>query len=261
MFCFGSAVELPAQEFRVYSSVTDRMEGDKAKPRTSLTIFHAGKVYDYIESAEETVIFEPAHSRFIVLSRRHDLATVITQDEVRRYLDLAKSHSRELIREWQREGSARREAIAALEFQLLPEFEIEVDADAKSLSLVSPQMRYDVKYESPPSPEILEAYLKAADWTAQLNAVLHPHALLPGPRLRLNDELRSRGVLPVEVELTIKGDPPVHLRAAHEWTWHLQASFDRQFIDDRERELRRPDHKPIPFVEFQRETLTAQRKR
>lgn len=256
----GDMAKLSAQEFRVYSAVVDLTEGNNAKPRTSLTIFHAGKVYDYVESAEETVIYESVHSRFLVISKRHGMATEISQDEVRRYLELAKSHARELIGEWQREGTARRAAIAALEFQLLPEFEVEADDKAKSLSLISPQLRYDVKYAPAPSPEIVEAYLKSADWTAQLNAVLHPHALLPGPRMRLNEELRSRGVLPEQVDLQIYSDPPIHLRATHQWQWKLNP-FDRQFIDQRERELRRGELKPIPFVEFQRETLTAQRKK
>lgn len=255
--CVPAAV---AQEFRVYTTVTDHSSAGKTKPRlvtTSMTLFHAGKIYDYIESAEETVIHEPAHSRFMVLSRRHNLATEITHDEIRRYLGLARSQARELIADWQREGTARQAEIAALEFQLVPQFQVSVDEPGNKLSLVSPQFRYDVKYAQGASPEIVQAYLKSADWTAQLNSVLHPFALLPEPRLRLNDELRERGVLPVEVELRIQGERPVHLKASHEWTWKL-SRFDRTFIDGRETEMRQSNLRLVPFREFQRETLKAE---
>lgn len=91
-----------AEEFRIYTTVTDLSAADKGKPRLlskSMTLFHAGKVYDYLESAEETVIHEPAQSRFLV-NRRHNLATEITHDEIRRYLGLANAQARELLTVW-----------------------------------------------------------------------------------------------------------------------------------------------------------------
>jgi hypothetical protein len=256
----GVAASAPAQDFRVFTQVTDLSAGAKAKPRlvsTSLTLFHAGKVYDYVEAAEETVIFEPAQSRFVVMSKRHDLATEISQDEIRRYLSLARTEARSLIAEWQRDDAERKNEIAALEFQLVPEFRVSVNEETKTLSLVSPRFRYDVKYAEAPSQEIVQTYLRSADWAAQINSVLNPRALLPEPRLRLNDELRERGVLPVEVELRMAGERPVHLKASHQWTWKLNP-LDRTFIDARETQLRDPNRRLIPFPEFQRETLKAE---
>jgi hypothetical protein len=252
------AAPVTAQDFRVYTTVTDlnQTSTQRSKPRISLTLFHAGKVYDYIESLDETVIHDPVHNRFLILRKRHDLTTEITQDEVRRFLGLAHTHARELIADWQKEGKSRREAIAALEFQLLPEFTVQDHEKTKKLSLISPQLRYDVTYAAAPSPEIVQTYLKSADWTAQLNSILNPHALLPAARLRLNDELRQRDVLPVEVELTITGDHPVRLKAAHEWKWEL-TEYDRKIIDLRETYLRKPDLRVTPFIEFQRETLIS----
>ncbi len=249
-----------AQEFRLYTTVTDISLSDKAKPRVlskSLTLFHAGKVYDYLEALEETVIHEPAQNRFLVLNRRHDLATEITHDEIRRFLGLAGTQARELIAEWQREGAARQADIESLEFQLVPEFHVRADEKNRKMSLLSPRFRYDASVAAGPSPEIVQAYLKAADWTAQLNSVLHPHALLPEPRLRLNDELRERGVLPVEVELRIEGDRPLHLKAVHQWTWSLEKT-DRTYIHNWETQLRSADFKLTPFRQFQQQTLTAE---
>jgi hypothetical protein len=256
----GLALPASAQEFRIHTTVADVSAGTKAKPFTSLTLFHAGKVYDYLESAEQTVIYEPTHGRFLVLSKRHDLATEITQDEIRRFLALATSKARELILEWQQQGPQHEPAIRALEFQLVPEFEVTDDEKAKKLTLVSPHLRYDVTYTPAPKPEMAARYLKSADWTAQLNSVLNPRALLPEARLRLNDELRKRKVIPRDVELTIFGDHPVHLKARHDWTWNLHPN-DRTYIDKWESQLRQPGFRTIPFLEFQQQTLTASRRR
>jgi hypothetical protein len=256
----GLSLPASAQEFRIYTTVKDLTPAAKIKPSISLTLFHAGKVYDYLESPEETVISEPAHNRFLVLSKRHNLATAITQDEIRRFLELAQSHARDLIKDLQREGTERQAAINAIEFQLVPEFEVRDDPKARKLTLFSPHLRYDVNYVTPPSPEIVPTYLKAADWTAQLNSVLHPHALLPEPRLRLNDELRKRKAIPIEVDLHIYGDRPVHLNARHDWQWKLQGN-DRKLIDSWETQLRQPDFRTIPFQEFQQQTLTAASRR
>lgn len=256
----GLASTASAQEFRIHTTVADVTAGAKAKPFTSLTLFHAGKVYDYLESAEQTVVYEPTHSRFLVLSKRHDLATEISQDEIRRFLTLATSKARELIVEWQQQGPQYDAAIRALEFQLVPEFDVTDDEKAKKLTLNSPHLRYDVTYTAAPKDQIAENYLRSADWTAQLNSVLNPRALLPEARLRVNDELRKRKAIPREVELQIFGDHPVHLKARHDWTWNLHPN-DRSYIDKWESQLRRPDFRTIPFQEFQQQTLTASRKR
>jgi hypothetical protein len=252
-----------AQEFRIYTVVTDETDASarsKIQPFVSLTLFHAGKVYDYLQSPEETVIWEPTHNRFLVLSKRHNLATEITHDEIRRYLGLAQSHARKLIADWQREGTKGRDVIKTLEFQLVPEFEVRDDEKSAKLTLISPQLRYDVTYAVAPSPELALAYLKSADWTAQLNSVLHPHALLPEPRLRVNDELRKRHAIPVEVNLQIDGEHPIHLKARHEWTWKLLPR-DRQHIDVWESQIRQSEFRTIPFQEFQQQTLTTASRR
>lgn len=258
----GLSLPASAQEFRIHTTVEvkDPPSPPKDKLSISLTLFHAGKVYDYLQSSEETVISEPAHNRFLVFSKRRNLTTAITQDEIRRFLGLAQSHARDLIQDLQRQGTERQAAIDAIEFQLVPEFEVRDDPKARKLTLDSPQLRYDVSYEAPPSPEISRMYLKTADWTAQLNSVLHPHNLLPEPRLRVNDELRQRNVIPRVVELEIKGEHPVRLQARHEWTFKLNPR-DRQLIDMWESQLRQPDFKTIPFQEFQQQTLTTASRR
>ena len=140
---------------------------------------------------------------------------------------------------------------------MIPQFEVKHDLAAQILTLHSSVLQYQVRYDKAPSPEILQAYLRTADWTAQLNSVLNPHAMLPGPRLRLNEELKKIGALPVEVELRIAGDHPVHLRAKHEWTWGELNQTNRMYIDHWESQVRKPESAPIPFREFQQKTLVS----
>ena len=59
---------LNAQEMRVYTTVRNLRGSAVSEDRApvvarSLTLFHAGKVYDYVEAAKELTIFEPAHHR------------------------------------------------------------------------------------------------------------------------------------------------------------------------------------------------------
>jgi hypothetical protein len=89
---------------------------------------------------------------------------------------------------------------------------------------------------------------------AQFNSVLHPQSLLPGPRMKLNQELRNKGLLPSTVELQANTDPPIHMQAQHNWTWNLQTT-DRQMIDEWERQLQNPEIRIVPFLQFQQEML------
>ena len=86
---------LNAQEMRVYTTVRNLRGSAVSEDRApvvarSLTLFHAGKVYDYVEAAKELTIFEPAHHRFTLLSERRRVATEVTQDEVRQFLNLVE---------------------------------------------------------------------------------------------------------------------------------------------------------------------------
>ena len=59
-----------AQEIRLYTTIRDPAR-DQVLVR-SLMLFHAGKVYDYIDSANEVTMFEPVHRRFTILNLREN---------------------------------------------------------------------------------------------------------------------------------------------------------------------------------------------
>ncbi|MGH7199902.1 MAG: hypothetical protein ACREJB_04815, partial [Planctomycetaceae bacterium] len=64
-----SAVPLAAQEFRIYTRVYDASTTgeEPAVVTRSLSLFHAGKVYDYIDTLGEVTVFEPAQDRVHIL--------------------------------------------------------------------------------------------------------------------------------------------------------------------------------------------------
>src|SRR5687767_2243382 len=76
-----------AQEFRIYTKVYDAGAAQNVRPSvigSSLSLFHAGKVYDHVENQHESevIIFEPAHQRFTILSTSRSLATTVHFDEI-----------------------------------------------------------------------------------------------------------------------------------------------------------------------------------
>ncbi len=256
-----------AQQFRVYTRVLrvgiDQPEEKPEVIARSLTLFHAGKVYDLVPAAGEVTIFEPAHERFIVFSARQMLATTVTFDEIRRLLDSARDETRNYAERLKERRD--RESLTVVEpllFQLSPKFNEKYDETENRLTLKSPRFNYAVECQYPEIPEALESYLSYADWAARLNHVLHPHSLYPEPRLKLNNALREHQRIPSKVELQVAFDRPLHLQAEHRFDWSLSAD-DRQSISHWEGLMKKSDMKVVSFREYQRSVIlgTAQAKR
>jgi hypothetical protein len=242
-----------AQELSVYTQ-TSELGSAGNQPQVvakSLTLFHAGKVYDWIDSQREVTIYEPVARKFTVLQLSTWSAAEVTQDEVRHYLSVAEEQALETV---SLPSTSPAAALEFLKFQLKPEFAVREETAAKRLWLSSPKFRYEIEGFQPPEPAVVEAYLKYADAIAELNAVLHPHAVLPGPRLELNRELRQRQLLPITVRRTIEADRKVDLRADHEWKWSL-GDYDRQKIAYWDGELRKPTLRRLTFKQLQQEVL------
>lgn len=260
-----------AQEFRVYTKVYDEAaateQADAAAggpapiASRSLTLFHAGKVYDSIQSVGEIVVFEPAHRRFTLVSTKESIATEVEFDQIRHLMKTARAAAVEqLERQHARTPTTSGGDAEWLETQLTPDFEKRTDKDPRMLNLVGRHMRYDVRHADAKHPETVDAYLEYADWTTQLNYLLYPGAMLPYPRLALNESLRRLPAMPMEVTLRADTDVPIHLRAEHRIHWELNAR-DRNLIHHWEQLLKSPDVRRVSFREYQRrvlERLTAE---
>lgn len=246
------AALLPAQDIRVYT-VVSRVDqpGASSKPVShSLTLFHAGKVYDYVESLGEVVIFEPVHDRFIILGGNYT-ATEVTFTEINQILHSAETQSLKYIAELQgsSEESDQKKA-SAIRFQLAPEFEQAINA-SQQLRLTSPFLEYTVSTADVERPRVAEQYLSYADWTARLNYVLHTQSLFPAARLELNKALRAQQRLPVTVELILPAAGGAQLRAEHQYSWELQ-SIDKRHISRWEQLIASDKIEWLAFQEYRK---------
>lgn len=257
------SVPLAAQDFSVYTRVYRAPLPGAAigttAPETvsrSVTLFRAGKVYDQV--GDEVIIFEPAHNRFVLLNTRRQMAATVHQDELRQLLKIAREETENHVarlREQQTASAA--EAVQQVSFTLEPGFDESFNEAARRLKLTSRHLQYHLTCDQPDSPEIVEAYLRYADWTAKLNYVLHPHVLFPEIRLALNASLRRKKLLPLDVELHSEIGTPVHLRAEHKFRWELD-SHDRSLINAWEQLLKAPTVKHVPLQEYRRTLLLSE---
>ena len=251
----SAATPCIGQEFRIYTKVYDDsavVAGTNQEATIvarSLTLFHAGRVYDYMRSVGEVTIFEPMQNRFTILNTDRQISTVVHTDEIKHLMQTARRVTSERITELRKQNPQSRTA-KMLAFQLQPAFRDNFDRKTKTLSLVSPYIRYDVRIESV-TKKHAKTYRHYADWIHQLNFVLHPRVLLPQPRLALNKFLAEKQALPLQVKLQVNMQPSLHLRAEHRIHWKFDRK-DRAMINVWNRLLSRRTTKKVPLREYQR---------
>jgi hypothetical protein len=256
--------DVEAQQFRVFTEVTQPSsdpETNDGRPDViarSLTLFHAGKVFDWLPPPiGEVTVFEPAHRRFIIFNGRKLVKTTVTFDEIERLLATARDETHNYARQLEvRDEPGSKSIIEPLQFQLDPKFREQFDPTRQRLALRSPRFAYSVDCAIPAVPEASDAYLSYTDWAARLNYVLHPRSLFPAPRLKLNESLRGRGLVPVNVELHVRFDKPLQWNAGHRFSWKLEDA-DRQHINHWETVLRSDSLEWMTFREYQRVILRA----
>jgi hypothetical protein len=254
--------DVVAQEFRVYTRLQDFSDVAQGNRPTvvarSLTIWHAGKVYDVIYSAGEVTILEPAQRHIWVLNTSKNLLTSLDFDELKHLLRGAEDRLSQQIQVLDAESKASQDVIESLRRQLRPKFETSFDSRRQRLILESQQLSYEVRGQTDVRPEAVDAYLNSADWMCRLNFVLHPQpTLFPAARLELNERLRQLRLMPVEVTLRTKRDHSVSLQAEHTLSWNLNA-LDRQNIHHWESLLRDQKLQKVSVEEYRRTVLIQQ---
>ena len=266
--CWGLTSAVQAQDFKIYTPVFD-MQAAESSPRAgqrpqhpivarSLSYFHAGKAYDYIEAAEEVLIYEPHAERFTVLDNTRGMATTVAFEELEQMVLEAESNGRNHVHSARLKNAEPSARLDMIEFQLQPSFQERFDRQNNSLVLQSPLMTYQVKCVKSESPERVQFYLKYCDWMARLNFVLHPQSPLPGPRLTLNESLRKKGVMPENVTLQAAIGGGINLKAEHSITWKLDA-IDRERIHQWQVQLEGQQIQHVDFRKFREVQLTAKR--
>lgn len=246
------------QEIHVYTTVYDETAPQPEVISRSVSLFHAGKTYDYVDEVGEVIVFEPAHSKFTLLNTRQMKAATVHFDVIKRQLKLARETIQEHVAELkQSETPSALKLAASLEFQLAPHFDAELDESRKQLALSGGAIRYTAQTAEVDNRERVDAYLRYADWICRLNYVLHPGVMLPEPRLALNESLRTAGLMPTGVELVAEAGGQLHLRAEHAIHWDLNEK-DRQLIRQWEQLLKSSEVEHVTFLEYQRTILLSQ---
>ncbi len=253
-----------AQDMRVYTTVSEVTKGMNS-PRVlshSLTLFHAGKVYDYMEEAGEVVIYEPVHHRFVVLGKNY-VATEIPFTEVNHSIEATRAETSKMLEQLRSQGDDKSLRIASLiQFQLEPTFESSLDPATQFFSMNADPLKYSVKTAKIESPQFVRQYLDYADWAARLNFMMRSNSAFPAARLQLNESLRQNELLPTTVDLQfrqVQRAEPLRLRAEHQFSWEFQ-SVDRRHINHWERQLRSSEVRWVTFQEYQQQ-LVAERSR
>ncbi|REJ90077.1 MAG: hypothetical protein DWQ34_11665 [Planctomycetota bacterium] len=248
-----------ADDVTVYTTVTrvGKDAADSPVVGRSLTLFHAGKVYDWMEDFDEVVIFEPIHDRFVIMNGDTYIAARVEFSELHQFLNVARHEAEKYLQELSvSDDRADRRRAAALEFQLQPKFEERYEPTLNRLQLAGDTLSYNVETARIEDAQVIRQYLVYADWACRLNYVLHPHSMYPASRVALNASLMEKGLLPTSVELRTQIDEEeVVLRASHKFQWELQPS-DKTHINFWERLLDSDKIEWVSFHEYQQQLFS-----
>lgn len=252
-----TAAYVAAQEFRVYSRIEAAADasGRTEVVSRSLALWHAGKVYDYIYSAGEVTVLEPARRRIDIFNSEKRLTTSADFDELMHELRGAEERLAVRIQEFEKRPEQSPELLDSYRFQLRPYFEPKFDSRTTRLVLRNPLLTYDVRGQSGVGQEVVTAYCNYADWMCRLNYVLHPQPVFPNARLALNEQLRKQRLMPLKVCLTARLSQPLSLQATHELTWTLNAE-DRACIQRWETMRQDARYQTVPLNEYRRALLS-----
>ena len=266
------APALPAQEFRVYTTVSDVTPGGTGKSAgrpvelaRSLTLFHAGQAWDHAVEAAEVVRFDPAAASFTILDTRRELTCAVSLEEIARQVKIGRQETEKYLTTLAADPAPGSAGLAKnLAFQLAPRFAVTAGPAPNFFKFAGAPLTYEVACVAPKGPGVSAFYLDYADWTARLNYVLRPGALFPDVRAAVHETLRERGVAPQTVTLTMPDAGPLGaprtLRAEHVFQETLDAR-DRELLAEWRGRLAGGAAREVTFLEYLRLTTGGVRTR
>ena len=243
----------------VYEVAPSGAPGPDQVVSNSLSLFHNGRVYDFVDAADEVVILDPVERRFTILNTSRELTTTLSFDEIGHMLETRQPKTEQYIRELVRSNRPEaKKIVESIRFQLKPEFSETFDPMKGTLVLTSRSLTYRVETRKWNDPQQVEKYLACTDWTAKLNFIMHPSNMFPEPRIALNAALRKcRDRMPISVELDLRPDDSVRLRAEHQLTQNL-TDDDHSRIARWDEALNSKDIRRVSFRSYQQAMLVTQ---
>lgn len=159
---------------------------EKAPSKQSLTLFSEGVYYDFSKDDPNAItMIDPQRNRIVLLDGKRNIQTTIDMDELSKYVESAKQQA----------------TTPDLKLLLKASEEVVFDDKTNECTVGIKQIKYIATTQKPPESTIAQQYAEFANWSARLNAV-YPPQRPPYIRMRLNDELASRGFLPAKIDIT-----------------------------------------------------------
>ena len=180
-------------DFRVDNAVY--VGDEKAPSSQSTTLFHNGVVYDLMKSPAETVVFDKAAGRFVLLNHSSRARAELTTGEVTAFIN-------------QLQPDAAKQRDPLVRFLADPKFDEQFDATSGELTCSSPLVTYRAVLSFDQTPTAVEQYREFSDWYARLNAMLTPGSRPPFGRLVFNSSIARRKAIATQVVLTLASDKP-----------------------------------------------------
>ena len=161
------------------------------------TLFRSGFVYDFLRHPEikdpETTIFDPFKGRLVVIDPERKLWTQVSAADIQDFTSKLRI-----------EAAGHTDGL--LNFLAAPKFK-ETTENGQTV-LTSAFIVYKLKTVPAKSAEVSHEYAEFSHWFAQLNVMVKPGQLPPFARLKINEMLEERQLLPTEVQLTIEPKEP-----------------------------------------------------
>ncbi len=229
------AATAAAQDFRVETRV---YEGEATEPaRTSVTLFHEGRVYDFLDNPDEIRVFTSTPGgeagKFVLLDSQRQLRSEIPTREIVDFM--------EALRRWARQPQDDPLSSFAADPRFDEAFEPNSTGKHSKLTLTSDVIIYRLQTVPAKDADRLGAFHQFSDWSAQLNVVLNVGSTLPFPRLAATKAMLNRAVVPTEITFSIAAHKPqrpqeVVMRATHDIRWRLSQQ-DRERIEKVHKQL------------------------
>lgn len=218
---FGMPAVAAATNFGIVTTVYDATEEESPPLNETTTLFRNGVVYNFQPSASRITIFRDrvagSHGRFVLLDTAREVRSEVSTEQIASVMTK--------LRKW---SATQKDPF--LKFTGNPIFQETFEPETGELSLTSEHLSYRVQTVPLDHPEVNSEMKAFLDGFAQLHTLLEA-GLPPQPRLRLNEALSRRELLPVSVELSGDEDDRPSLRAEHSVTWRL-SKRDQIRIDD-----------------------------
>jgi len=240
-FRVDNSVYAIGDDFRVDNAV---YVGDKKEPSSrSVTIFHEGVVYDSMKAPAETVVFDKAAKRFVLLNMTNGTRAERTTGDVTTFVNRFAERLRSML---------AKNPDPLLEFLAAPKFQERFDEPSGELTLSSPLVSYRLVLLAGQSEAAVQQYREFSDWYARLNTLLTPGAMPPFGRLAVNAAIAKRKAIASQVTLTISSAKSGHrqtIRSTHQVVRRLT-----QVDLDRVAQIRKAinDFKPVDFEKYRK---------